>query len=275
MSWRLGPRHSFVDSALVGDWSVGVVGYPISHSLSPTLHQRGLDLAGLRGTSTAVPLTIEEFQNFDSLATTFDALSVTMPLKALFARHCASLSPRAQRLGVVNTIRFGAGGVEGDNVDGEGFVASLRGELGVDVHGTHVLIEGSGGSATAIIDALVEHGAASVNIRSRNVATAEALAARYDVVRVNDGVADAIDLVVTTIPVSSRPDHVDNTGLSTHTVCVDITYDPRMSSWREHHENAGRRTLNGLAMLAYQAALQMQWWWDVEIDPRALLESIV
>ena len=63
-------------------------------------------------------------------------------------------------------------------------------------------------------------------------------------------------------------------GVGPGTVAVDITYEPRVSAWRALYEQAGCRSANGLAMLAYQAALQMQWWWDVAIDGAALLEVI-
>ena len=58
------------------------------------------------------------------------------------------------------------------------------------------------------------------------------------------------------------------------TIAVDITYDPRQSEWRQRYSDAGCRTLNGLAMLAFQAALQMQWWWGAEIEGGDLLEAL-
>ena len=63
-------------------------------------------------------------------------------------------------------------------------------------------------------------------------------------------------------------------GVHESPLAVDITYEPRMSEWRGAYDQAGCRSTNGLAMLACQAALQMQWWWDVQIDPRTLLEAI-
>ena len=63
-------------------------------------------------------------------------------------------------------------------------------------------------------------------------------------------------------------------GVDADTIAVDIAYEPRISNWRALHDRAGCRSANGLAMLAYQAALQMQWWWRVPIDAAALLEVI-
>jgi shikimate 5-dehydrogenase len=55
---------------------------------------------------------------------------------------------------------------------------------------------------------------------------------------------------------------------------VDITYEPRNSSWRQLYDDAGCRSMNGLPMLAYQAALQMQWWWGVTVDGATLLKAL-
>ena len=59
-----------------------------------------------------------------------------------------------------------------------------------------------------------------------------------------------------------------------HWIAIDITYEPRMSAWRALHERSGCPSANGLGMLAYQAALQMQWWWERPIDGARLLEVI-
>jgi shikimate 5-dehydrogenase len=59
------------------------------------------------------------------------------------------------------------------------------------------------------------------------------------------------------------------------TIAVDITYEPRRSEWRVRYEDAGCRTMNGLAMLAFQAAIQMEWWWGVSLEGAQLLEVLL
>ena len=84
-----------------------------------------------------------------------------------------------------------------------------------------------------------------------------------------------VDLIVNTTPVDGRaPEAAVMQGVGSHTLAVDITYEPRVSQWRTLHERTGCRTANGLGMLAYQAARQMQWWWGVELDGAKLLEVI-
>lgn len=82
-------------------------------------------------------------------------------------------------------------------------------------------------------------------------------------------------MIVNTTPIAGRTDDAAvMQGVGAHTIAVDITYEPRMSSWRALHERSGCLTSNGLGMLAYQAALQLQWWWDVPIDAGQLLKAI-
>jgi shikimate dehydrogenase len=133
---------------------------------------------------------------------------------------------------------------------------------------------GAGGAASAIVDALVHAGVDRVDVVSRTNAKIDVLAARYANVghRASSG---SIDVVVNTVPVFSRTTTSPvMDGVGSTTIAVDITYEPLMSPWRRSYEEVGCRTQNGLAMLAHQAALQMQWWWDVEIDGSKLLAVI-
>jgi shikimate 5-dehydrogenase len=58
------------------------------------------------------------------------------------------------------------------------------------------------------------------------------------------------------------------------TICVDITYDPRSTQWMETHRQLGCRVTNGLGMLAYTVARQMNWWWDSDIPGAYLLDAL-
>jgi len=257
-------------------WRVGVVGDPVSHSRSPQLQEIGLKSAGLTGTSTRVQLPADRGHELTTLlGSSYDALSVTMPLKSIAWSLCATLTPAAQRLGVVNSIRYVDGHIEGHCTDGEGFVASVLGEFAFFVRGATVVILGSGGSATAIADALVDAGAASVSVIGRNASTVEKIVSRYPGVATATLPTAPIDLLINTIPAANRPPEEPLVpGVTPSTIAVDITYDPILSPWRASYDALGCRTGNGLAMLAYQAVVQMQWWWGVSLDGHQLLEAI-
>lgn len=256
-------------------WRLGVVGFPIEHSLSPALHEAGLSLAGLEGTSTRVALGQDQVEGLRTmLGTRFDALSVTMPLKGVAGALCDELDDAARRTGSVNSLLVADGVVHGACTDGQGFVDSLRAQFGAIVEGMDVVVLGAGGAARAIVDALSLAKVETVSISARNVAAATAIADNYANVRVDASPSRRVDLIVNTTPAGGRMDDDVRGGVDADTIAVDIAYEPRISNWRALHDRAGCRSANGLAMLAYQAALQMQWWWRVPIDAAALLEVI-
>lgn len=257
-------------------WRVGVVGSPIEHSLSPRLHERGLKLAGLEGTSTRVKMGLDDADQLKVLATTkFDALSVTSPLKHVAFELCDELSEVATNTQSVNSLLVRDGTLLGASTDGLGFVNALRDEMGFAVENTHAVILGAGGAASAILDALVHRGVASVVVLARNEARAEELSGRHKNVFTKSLVYRPVDVVVNTVRVEARGHEAAVLqGVHRETVAVDITYSPRNSVWRQLYEDAGCRSMNGLPMLAYQAVLQMQWWWGVALEGAKLLEVL-
>jgi shikimate dehydrogenase len=257
-------------------WRLGVAGFPVEHSLSPRLHEAGLALAGLEGTSTRLEMREAEVPLLtEMMGTRFDALSVTMPLKFAALGICDWLDEAAVRTGVVNSLLARDGQILGACTDGSGFVDALRAQFAVSLEGARTVVLGAGGAAKGIVDALVHAGAESVSVYARTSANVALLVDRYENVFNHENPPSEIDLVVNTTPAAARSaqDHVlEGTGVAT--IAVDITYEPLMSRWRMLYEQSGCRSANGLGMLAYQAALQMQWWWDVPIDAATLLGAI-
>lgn len=257
-------------------WRLGVVGDPVSHSLSPLLHRAGLAMAGLTGTSERIAMRLGDVDRLVSvMGERFDALSVTMPLKSAAAELCDQLDSLAARTGMVNSLLERDGQLYGANTDGEGFVDALVHEFAASLDDSRVVVLGAGGAARAIVDAVVRHGVAAVVVIARTPSKVDWLSTQYDNVFNETHRLDRVDFVVNTTPVESRgaPSAVLD-GVSDSTIGVDITYEPRVSAWRTTYESAGCRTTNGLGMLAHQAARQMQWWWNVEIDGAQLLEVI-
>jgi shikimate dehydrogenase len=134
---------------------------------------------------------------------------------------------------------------------------------------------GAGGAAHAIVDALVHAGVSAVTVLGRSLANVDSLTSRYDNVHDHFEGQEHVDLIVNTTPALSRAPlaHVPN-GVTATSIAIDIAYDPTMTPWRSLYEDAGCRTRNGLGMLAYQAALQMTWWWDATIDGGELLKVL-
>jgi len=257
-------------------WRLGVVGSPIAHSLSPTLHEAGLALAGLQGSSRRLEIVEAEASSLrDLMGASFDALSVTMPLKAAAAGLCDHLDERAASLGVVNSLLWRDGQLWGAASDGPGFIDALRGVFDVGVENFHVVVLGAGGAARAIVDSLVLEGATSVSVHGRSGANVAKIVARHRNVVDHNILYRPVDLIINTTPVSSRAlDAAVIQGVTRDTIAIDITYDPVLSPWLALHADLGCRHSNGLAMLAFTVTRQMNWWWNTTLDGAQLLKAV-
>ncbi len=257
-------------------WRLGVAGSPIEHSLSPVLHEAGLEIAGLEGSSRRYEITEAQSGRLrDLMGAEVDALSVTMPLKAAAAGLCDELDDIARELGVVNSLLWREERLWGASTDGPGFVDALRGELGFDVADTYVVVLGAGGAARGIVAALVHERAHSVSVLGRTSAHVAAITRRHSQVLDHTTLYRPVDLIVNTTPVNGRHDaSAVMQGVTRDTVAVDITYDPPRSAWLALHADLGCRHANGLAMLAYQAARQMNWWWGSDLTGAQLLGAL-
>lgn len=258
------------------NWRLAVLGYPVSHSLSPRLHEAGLELAGLTGSSHYVEVREEEASRVTALlGARLDAASVTMPLKREAATLCDRLDAVATRTGMVNSLWWHDGRLYGANTDGQGLLDALSDEFRFDASATRAVVLGAGGAARSIVDALSVAGAEEIVVHARTAANFDWLAQHYDTVRPPTRRREPIDLVVNTIPTAGRDEDDDVLdGVGPDTIAVDITYAPPTSSWRSLYDAVGCATVNGLSMLAYQAALQMQWWFQTEIEGATLLEVL-
>lgn len=257
-------------------WRLGVIGSPIEHSLSPQLHEAGLKLADLEGSSGRHEVDHESFHAFVATASeSFDALSVTSPLKTLAFERAGELTDAARAVEAVNSLRLQDGRLYGHNTDGEGFVNALRARFGTDFSDSHVVILGAGGAARAIIRSLVQAGVASIAVHGRSEENVNRACAPYANVFGFSLVYRPVDLVINTIPAANRvAERAVLQGISPDSAAVDITYEPRLSQWLELYDNLGCQTDNGLRMLAYQAAAQLEWWLGAKIDGGQLLGAI-
>jgi len=257
-------------------WRLGVIGSPIEHSLSPRLHEAGLSLAGLQGRSERYRMVESDSPRLAAMmGAEVDALSVTMPMKAPAAALCDRLDDRSRELGVVSSLLWRDGLLWGATFDGEGLCDYLLASFAFEVAHAHVVVVGSGGAARAIVAALVSGGAQSVSVLGRNAATVDEIVARHFNVYPEMQLYRPVDLIINTTPAPGRAaESAVMQGVTRDSVAVDITYDPRRSPWLGTYEEFGCRVANGLGMLAYQAARQMNWWWGTHIDGADLLAVI-
>lgn len=253
-----------------------VIGSPITHSLSPALHNAGFAATGADWVYTAFEVA------GGNAAAALDAmrvfglggLSVTMPHKETVFALVDELDPAAAALHSVNTVvPLGDGRLKGYSTDGAGLVASLAAQ-GVDVAGGRVCVFGGGGAARAIVDAMARAGASAIVVvnRSADRAAAEvALAGPIGEIGRPSAVADC-DIVVnaTSVGMGSSELPFDTGLLHPGHVVADIVYHPRCTALLIAAAAAGATTVEGLGMLVHQALLQQELWTGA-VPPTAVL----
>lgn len=244
-----------------------VLGSPIRHSLSPTLHRAAYAALGLTGwcyeavtcDEAALPAFVER------LGPEWVGLSLTMPLKRAALSVADEVSALADAVGAANTLVLGPAGQprRAENTDVAGILAALR-EAGVDRVRAGVIL-GAGGTAQAALAALGELGELTPRVVVRNpartldlLATADRLGARP---RISSGlpevdVSDA-DVVVSTLPPGAA-DTVRGLPWAARPVVLDVVYTPWPTPLASAALAAGCRIVSGLAVLLHQAVAQVE-----------------
>lgn len=232
----------------------------------------GLDWAYL-----ALPVADGQGANAIEAMRTFglDGLSVTMPHKQSVAAAVDKRTAAVTALGACNCVARDGDLLVGHNTDGDGFVAALRAEAGIDLGGTRVAIFGAGGAARAIIDSVGRAGADQILVVNRTIDTAESAAELADVAVVSEAseVTD-VDVIVnaTAVGMEGGPNAdalpMDADLLSASHVVVDIVYQPLQTPLMHAAAERGATVVGGLGMLVHQAALQFELWtgFDAPID---------
>ncbi|GJD75644.1 shikimate dehydrogenase [Methylobacterium goesingense] len=255
-----------------------VVGHPIGHSRSPLIHGHWLHEHGIAGSYERIDVTPEAFPGFlASLRENgFAGGNVTIPHKEAAFRLVESLTPRAAKIGAVNTLFFdGSERLCGDNTDAPGFIAHLDQTLGsnwTERGAGTALVLGAGGAARAIVVGLLERGLSRIRVANRTLDRAEALAAldpaRVEAVAWRDlptALAHTGLLVNTTSlgMVGHPPLTLDLIDLPEDAAVADIVYAPLETPLLAAARARGLSAVDGLGMLLHQAVPGFARWFRV------------
>lgn len=241
----------------------GVLGKPISHSLSPAMHRAAYAHLGLDWTYDAFEVGEPELEAFlRGCDESWRGLSLTMPLKRVVIDLADEIDTVAAALGVANTIVFGEHGIAAGNTDCAGAVAALA-EKGID-SAMSVRILGGGATATSIAYAVATAGARHIEFVVRNpetvtdaVAVAENAGAEVLVRGIDQPLIRVVDLLVSTIPAEAVRAGALGFVESSRAV-FDVIYDPWPTPLAAAAVVAGIPLVSGLDLLAHQATLQVQ-----------------
>lgn len=245
-----------------------VIGNPISHSLSPFMHETWLQENNID--ASYIPVHVEE----DNLKDAVEALkllgcsgwNVTVPYKNEIIPYLDDIDISAQGIGAVNTVvktednRF-----IGYNTDGLGFIQSLG-----PIHtNDQILLVGAGGAARGIAHALKQSGFRNISFANRTQANAERLVNELQIgqaisLQKAEDCLNSFDIVIQTTPqgmknhVNTLPIQLNN--IKEHAIVADIVYNPLVTPFLKEAGKYNVRTVNGLGMLVHQGAIAFSYW---------------
>ena len=272
----------------------GVMGWPIAHSRSPSIHNHWIQQHGLNGAYVLLPVDPANLQaalkGLSALG--FAGCNLTIPHKVMALSLVDRIDATARRMGAINTIVVEAdGSLSGYNNDGYGYIQSLRDAYPQwRADAGPVLVMGAGGAARAVIVSLAEQGAKDIRICNRTASSAHALATEFttEFAHASDAVKGAM---VTAVPWEKRHDAVAEVMLLVNTtsqgmgsnpaldlsldqlplqaLVSDIVYIPQETPLLKDAKARGNPTAGGLGMLLHQARPAFNAWFGVmpEVTP--------
>ena len=274
----------------------GVVASPVSHSLSPAIHNAAFAAAGHDG--VYLPLLVEgSYEAFKAFMECFLAmpalhlsgLSITIPHKENALKYLqekgATIEPLAESIGAVNTIVItNAGQLFGHNTDYAAIVDAITSALGIDsarLAGKSAAIIGAGGTGRTAVAALTHFGV-KVTIYNRNLERAQNLAKEFSAAALPlEALAAArCDLYLNTTSlgmspsIHSSPFDISMPNLGPQNLVFDAVYNPLQTRLLTQASAAGAQTVSGVEMFIRQAARQFELWTGLPAPTRVMRDVV-
>jgi len=284
----------------------GVIGHPVSHSMSPAIHNAGFEAAGFDGVYLPMPIapgyepfkaTVDAWLNMPELH--FRGASVTIPHKQNLLRFVeemgGEIEPLAARIGAANTLTVrDDGSLYASNTDYAAALDAVVDAMGInrsDLLGKKVAVVGAGGAARAVVAGFAEHGA-KVFLHNRTIEKAQALAEEFAdlpgeiIAKPADDICDSCcDVFINCTPLGMHP-NTDTTpmpvgvlkeggkGWGPDKLVFDTVYNPVQTKLLQDARSAGCKTVTGVEMFVRQGAAQFELWTG-QNAPRDVFERVI
>ncbi|MDX1974649.1 MAG: shikimate dehydrogenase [Rickettsiales bacterium] len=262
-----------------------VIGWPVSHSLSPKLHGYWIEHYGLDASYEAVAIEPNALKG--GVGKLIDAgyvgFNITIPHKEPIIELLDVIDDTARAIGAVNTVVIGHGKLLGMNSDAYGFMANIH-SAAAELRSEKAVVLGAGGAARAVCYALQQAGFAQIIITNRTKEKAQLLADSLgDPIEVaawekrNALLADA-DLLVNTTSLGMKgkePLTIDLAALPAHAVVNDIVYAPLETDLLRQARARKLQAVDGLGMLLHQAVPAFEAWFGQRPQVTAELKQLI
>ena len=261
---------------------IALIGNPVSHSLSPIMQNAALQYLGLDLIYIAIPCKDKDLELvLNSLKKiNCKGLNITIPYKEKVFNLCSEISPIANKLKAINTLKLNA---EKEwiatNTDVDGFIYPLK---SLNLKNKKSLVLGSGGAARSVIQGLINLNFSKISVVSRNRTSLDNLIKNFgNQIKIegllnNDDLTqnfiEEADLIVNTTPVGTKTAINDSNtlpygknfwrSLNSKTIVYDLIYNPAPTPLLKFSDKKGCTTINGLEMLVAQGAKSLSFWTD-------------
>lgn len=273
-------------------YQLGLIGYPIKHSLSPWIHREFLKRAGLIGSYDLI-----EIHPTDSFSERISALkesgihgfNVTVPYKQTIINHLDQLNEQAEKIGAVNTVLHENGQWIGYNTDGIGYVRSLEhafGDLVASNKTERFLIIGAGGAARGIYVALASSGIQTIDIANRTVENAREIVktkpqgTSTKVMTIDEAarVLNQYKVIIQTTSVGMKP-HEEQLIMNVEhmregSIASDIVYQPIKTKFLKEAKKKGASIHFGHTMLLHQAQYAFEIWTGNKVSTKGMDQQL-
>jgi shikimate dehydrogenase len=277
---------------------LGLTGYPLSHSLSPKIHETALAAVSLQGEYRLYPVAPGDIGGLAVLTTRMRTgellgLNVTIPHKQAIISLVDELTACSKAIGAVNTVTLHDGKLIGRNTDSPGFQSDLAKFLRIKAAQKKALVLGAGGAARAVVYGLLKDGwKVALAVRRADLSQAGALmesfklqvgAESMDLLLLESGDLDQlgneIQLIVNATPIGMYPDSEHSPWpqgcpFPKGAAVYDLVYNPRQTRLVRDAQAAGLWATTGLGMLVEQAALSFACWTGRDVAREILFAAV-
>ncbi len=247
-----------------------VIGYPITHSLSPIFHKeiyRQLEINASFENFLVKPEDLHSFMSTNKL----DGFNVTIPYKQAVIPFLDDLDESAQNISAVNCVY----NRKGYNTDWIGFTKAME-MNDIQLKDKHCSILGAGGAARAVAYSLIKAGVKSIFIQNRTQENADKLINWINSIYPDNSSYETAEVIINCTPLGMWPDteSMPNIKIDSEQVLADTIYNPLETAWLNAGKALGAKTIGGLDMFIAQGLASADIWFGEKISKIIKLEPI-